>query len=788
MRARTYRTRATLRAAQFWLRVLNADGGVDVKGPFAVGATRGTKADDDALAIDWAAIRAQAQSAASAHARIALGGATRVDLAVRRDGVQRLTHQALMQAGASGLDSAPIAALALSERGTPVPIHVISSNAVFDAGDAIEFVGRALHRPRPSSDALESLYDDANRYRLELNAAQALRMTTQNSLDSAAPTLTHAAETLEIEENRVYAFAATTRDPWSWSRTVAVGATAQSAHTVVLPGAEPGAGAQIDITLWGGLDFDPAPEDHHVVLHWNGQPVADVRFDGVSTHRVSVNLPNGTVQTSNTLTLELPGDTGHPADVVYLEDVSVNYTRSLGAEQGRLSFVSPEGSAAAMPPADPDVLLADQFEADADPCALADACRTFAIAGVSADARIVQSTAGVLRLVRNAAYADGTLRYTVPVAAGDRFWVVDESAMHAPEVRAVADTNALLQGPADYLLIAHPQFAQDLDALIALRQSQGLSAKIVTTDQVYAQYSHGIVDPSAIARYLAHARAQWNTQFVLLVGGDSYDAFDDLGLGVVNFLPTPYRESDALVRFAPSDGALADTDDDGVADFAIGRLPVRSNAELATVLGKILAYDAGNGRHAVMVADRTQGGLDFAALSTAQASLLGSSHTVSTAYVDALDAGGARAELVARVNAGARYVQYFGHSSPDRWSFEPVLTSAQIQSGLFANTEPTLVNQLGCWTTYFVDPYANSMGHAWLFGPQGAAGVIGASTLTDAFNDDALAQRMLPLLTQASMRVGEAVRAAKAQLRADQVDAQDVQVGVNLLGDPAMRY
>ena len=407
---------------------------------------------------------------------------------------------------------------------------------------------------------------------------------------------------------------------------------------------------------------------------------------------------------------------------------------------------------------------------------------------MSADARVVHEFGGALRLVRNATHTAGVLRFTVPVQAGDRFWVVDENAMHVPDVRAVADTSALLQGPADYLVITHPQFANELGALTALRQGQGLSTKVVTTAQVYAQYSHGIVDPRALARYIAHARAQWNTQYVLLVGSDSYDAFDDLGLGVVNFLPTPYRESGALVRFAPSDGALADTDDDGTADLAIGRLPVRSNAELSLVLSKILAYDSGSSRHAVMVADRAQGGVDFAALSSAHAGLLGSSHTTSTAYVDALTASGARDELVNRVNAGARFVQYFGHSSPDRWSFEPVLTSAQVQAGVFTNAQPTLVNQLGCWTTYFVDPYANSMGHAWLLGPHGAAGVIGASALTDAFNDDALAQRFMPLLAQPAMRVGEAVRAAKAQLRADQVDAQDVQVGVNLLGDPAMRY
>ena len=74
-------------------------------------------------------------------------------------------------------------------------------------------------------------------------------------------------------------------------------------------------------------------------------------------------------------------------------------------------------------------------------------------------------------------------------------------------------------------------FLSGLDDLVAARQAQGWAVKVVDVEDVYAQFGFGIFDPEAIRDYVAFARGNLDTEAVLLVGGDTYDYFDNLGLG-----------------------------------------------------------------------------------------------------------------------------------------------------------------------------------------------------------------------------------------------------------------
>ena len=62
--------------------------------------------------------------------------------------------------------------------------------------------------------------------------------------------------------------------------------------------------------------------------------------------------------------------------------------------------------------------------------------------------------------------------------------------------------------------------------------------------------------------------------------------------------------NDTELNEAPSDEWLVDTNNDGVGEWMVGRLPVRTADQLSTVVGKIVAYDqaAGN-RSAMLVSD-----------------------------------------------------------------------------------------------------------------------------------------------------------------------------------------
>ena len=70
---------------------------------------------------------------------------------------------------------------------------------------------------------------------------------------------------------------------------------------------------------------------------------------------------------------------------------------------------------------------------------------------------------------------------------------------------------------ADYILITHKDIGWDgsgsaypwLDDLAALRQAQGLRVKLVNVQDIYDEFSYGLVTPQAIKDFLTYAYENW---------------------------------------------------------------------------------------------------------------------------------------------------------------------------------------------------------------------------------------------------------------------------------------
>src|SRR5207237_3734535 len=94
--------------------------------------------------------------------------------------------------------------------------------------------------------------------------------------------------------------------------------------------------------------------------------------------------------------------------------------------------------------------------------------------------------------------------------------------------------------------------------------------------------------------------------YVLLAGDASYDPKNYFGRGFNDLVPT--KLTDTVQMEAASDDWFVDFNNDGVADTAIGRLPVRSAADATLMVNKIINYektppDPSSG--ILLVADRT---------------------------------------------------------------------------------------------------------------------------------------------------------------------------------------
>ena len=680
------------------------------------------------------------------------------DVKVDRDGLQRVTYA---QLAAAGLDLAgvPVSDIALTNRGVPVAITVSPSGGAFGPGGYVEFNGAAL----------DTLYTHTNVYQLIVDATKALRI----GVDSARPKnwapLASYPQSDSIEQNRNYDAVTSNGDPWYDTRMVVFTSPNSWTFPVAVEGLVAGGQSTIDLEVWGASDL-PNVVDHHLVVSLNGTQIGDERFDSFATRSLHLALPAELlVEGNNTLTLTLPGDSGGMFDVIALDSYGATYPRRFRARNDALTFTA-AGT----------VLRVDGLSSSS-----VVVYRLGTVVGQGG------TTSTALLRLSNAAVAPapgGGYMVTFPgTSYEDTYYVSTAGALTVPALapsRAAAD---ITSGSAQYLVISHPDFLAGIQPLVEARRAQGLSALVVDVNDIYAQFGGGILDPEAIRAYVGHAVRNMGTQYVVLVGGDTYDYFNYLGAGSISFVPSIYMRTGYVVGTAPVDPKYADVDGDDVPDVAIGRLPARTSAELASLVDKTLVYEGlGARRTAVFAADKDDGSTSFEGISDGFIGLLPADWTVRRAYVQTMGVTAARQELLDGMNAGPAITSYVGHSSFTKWT----------QSGLFNATDadnltnagaPTAVVQWGCWNAYHVLPAYTTLGHKLLLsGDRGAAAVLGASTLTRVVSEQMLGDHLYPRLLGTPVRMGAAVQSAKAALAATDPQLVDVILGWTILGDPAL--
>ena len=171
-------------------------------------------------------------------------------------------------------------------------------------------------------------------------------------------------------------------------------------------------------------------------------------------------------------------------------------------------------------------------------------------------------------------------------------------------------------------------------------------------------------DPQAIRDFLACARKYWSRppRYLLLVGDASFDPRNYLGFGWADLVPT--KLLDTTYMETASDDWLTDFDGDGIADIAVGRLPVQIASEATTAIGKIVAYDGGArfGR-VLLLADANDEDNDFEGLSAQVKAAVPSTVWVSEVYRGQVGDEAARSELASQLNLGQTLINYLGHGT-----------------------------------------------------------------------------------------------------------------------------
>jgi uncharacterized repeat protein (TIGR01451 family) len=725
-----------------------------------------------------------------------------MNLSVQTTGIYRVTYEQLL---AEGLDLSRIKAnwITLRNQGQQVPItvhlpgteeedgekhdawhsnwdgnkqgkryrrkhqqfHNTLRSKKFGEGSYIEFYGEAIN----------SLYTDRNIYTLSLNKSGGLRSDIDNSAIPASAALSYFMSTVIVEPKGEYSFANPGDDPWYSKRILAF-----NTKTVALPITLEGYVANPDphswndairysVSLWGGLDFpgnSTTQPDHHVIVAINGEQHADETFDGIINREITGTLAS-IKEGLNTISVTLPADTSYFADLVNIEKWQITYPKHFHADGSGLVFRA-AGTKYQVTGLDSDELVVYRR---ADNGALTK-LNTLDIDCVSSnDCRV--GFAG-----------DGQL--------ADYFVKTVATTLTPGAFEPVPEYDNIKTGKAELLIISSPDFINELygsEAILNPNQSYA-SVKIVDVETIYAQFGDHLVDAHAIDDYIQYAYQHLRTRHVLIVGGDSYDPNGYLGLGAISFVPTLYTATDNLIKWAPVDALYGDVDGDFIPDLAIGRLPVRTQAELQTILAKIQDYyDRDYDKTVVFASDAFEVSQNYDFKADAQTLIADhfSEWQVTRAHIDDLGSSAAHTQLIDSINAGVSLTGFIGHSAPSQWTFNtPPLLKATDLAALTNSGKPTVVAQLGCWNTYYVSPHEDTMGHQFMLnGDRGAVAVLGASTLTKAVSERLLAKEIFARL-QTGVLLGDAILEGKRAYARSNQGQKDVLLGWTLLGHPGL--
>jgi hypothetical protein len=574
----------------------------------------------------------------------------------------------------------------------------------------------------------------------------------QDSQISEEPLGQGFAFTLERKERTVYFSALLNGDEDNFFGPVITATPVKQAFSLSGIDATTSGPAVLEVSLQGGT-----VQAHQVRVMFNGAEVGVMSFMDQTRAVQQFQIPRTSLtQGENTVTLvSLAGD----GDVSVIDYVRLTYRHAYRAENDQLTFTSQHTTP----------ITIDGFTNAG--------VKVFDITNPNDVEQL-----GVKVSPKGAGYSvkipggRGTLRTLLAVTESQ---IQHPAGIKANEPSALS----LISNRADFVILTHQDFRDAVQPLADLRRSQGMLVAVVNIEDVYDEFSYGTPSRQAITDFFQWAKTNWEIapDFALLVGDSTSDPRNYLGTNRADYVPTKMVDTRRLET--ASDDALVDFNNDGIADLAIGRLPVQTINQAQTVIGKITSYVPGqSGYGALLVSDHFED-YDFEAANNNVRALLPAGMPVTTVNRRDNSAEQVRSDIVAGINQGPQLVNYAGHGSVEVWTGAGILRSID-KSSLTNGSKLPMVVTMTCLNGFFHDVFTESLAEALIRAEGGGAVAVWASSgLTEPDRQALMDRELISLLftTEQSPALGDAVRAAKAAA-AD----MDVRRTWILFGDPTM--
>jgi len=708
---------------------------------------------------------------ASAATSSAPASQTSWKMAVRQEGIYRLSHDDLAAAGV--LQDVPDPRSFKVYSGTrEIPIHVTGeSDGAFDPGDQLLFYGQPA----------DTKYSDTNVYWLTTGGGAGRRMSGRRAPPDAAPVRPAFTTRLHLEENTTRLSTVPWRedhDHWFWNFTLPPGVPSQS-YPFTLPHPSPSPyTATLRIAAVGRT-----PGGHQIEVRLNGQPVGEASWSGLDEQRLTFPVASSVLASgSNTLTIVAPGTSDGAHDQTYYDWFELDYRRTFDVDGDTLTFTD-------------EVSGGQQYALSG-------------FTGSSVTLLDVTDPYDPVRLTSGATDGAGpfTLRFQ-DTRAGRRTYAT--SAAPLSPAGLVKDTPSSLRetaNGADYLIISHADFITAVQPLATYRAGQGLRVRLIDVQDVYDEFNAGVLDPRAIRDFLAYAYAAWTPPapgYVLLVGEGNWDPRRYLANTRPAYIPPYLLAVDPWLYEVPAENRFVTVSgDDDLPDLYLGRFPVGSVAQAEAMVAKVLAYEqstpAGEWRHSTLwVTDNAPDSAgDFYTFSDGViAASLPAGYQIERVYLGQNytyenPAVAAKAAVIEAIARGQLLVSYTGHAAYNYWGQERLLSTTEAE-GLTNGGRLPVWLAMTCWTGSFhvrdsqamagLDPALVRTANG------GAIASFSPTGLGVASGHDHLHRGFLDALFRSGMRrMGQAALAAKLNLYTNTSTDLDLLNTFTVLGDPAL--
>ena len=512
-----------------------------------------------------------------------------------------------------------------------------------------------------------------------------------------------------------------------------------------------GGNAALEVVIQGSTeDFD-----HAVGLSLNGHDLGVVRFRSQARSVSNFSIPvSWLTEGENTLAFTAVGGDD---DISLVESVKLTYAHRFVADSNALAFAVPGATAVTVSGFTTDQVRVVDLTDPQAPQFLP----------------VTVTTVGGAKSVAFATTGIGTR--TIFAFGDDRVQPPAQIVVNAPSTLNAAKNTA------DLVIITNKAFASAAASLKVARDAQGISTTIADVQNVYDEFSYGAHGPEAIRAFLQRAKSSWTKapRYAIFLGDSSFDPRNYLGMGNVDFVPTKLVATAYLKT--SSDDWFADFNDTGLAQIAMGRIPVRTSDEAAAVVNKLVRRASVTGpwlKNVEIISDRTNG-VSFTKGADQLAALVPG--TFTTGRISFAATPNPSQAVIDSFNSGALLTNYIGHGSVEIWSND--VFSSTAASALTNGDKLPFVVTMNCLNGYFHDLFQESLAEALLKnGSGGAIGVWASSALTSPDQQLRVNLALYRQLFGGTTTIGDAI--LKAKQETTDIDVRRTWI---LFGDPTLK-